>query len=192
MFLLYYLHCLPKFLLLLYYLHCLPKFLLFILYYLHCLPKFLLLLYYLHALPNFLLLLLFINNFFWLFRVLSSCLGRNLKSFIIHKKSMFLNILSFSSEYNILFIYKVHWSVHSFNGEYLSIPKCTGSCEYLFREIPSIICRMFIYSVFFIPNSELFIFICICDKKNPSMMHWFRGSISVWSCLALREDTQFF
>ena len=29
------------------------------------------------------------------------------------------------------------WSVHSFNGDYLSIPKCTGSCEYLFREIPS-------------------------------------------------------
>ena len=36
------------------------------------------------------------------------------------------------------FIKKGTWSVHSFNGEYLSIPKCTGSCGYLFHEIPSI------------------------------------------------------
>ena len=28
------------------------------------------------------------------------------------------------------------WSVHSFNGDYLSIPECTGSCEYIFYEIP--------------------------------------------------------
>ena len=30
-------------------------------------------------------------------------------------------------------------SVHSFNGDYLSISKYTGSCEYLFHKIPSII-----------------------------------------------------
>ena len=29
------------------------------------------------------------------------------------------------------------WSVHSFNEDYLSISKCTGSREYLFHEIPS-------------------------------------------------------
>ena len=29
-------------------------------------------------------------------------------------------------------------SVHSFNGDYLSIPECTGSCGNLFHEIPSI------------------------------------------------------
>ena len=28
------------------------------------------------------------------------------------------------------------WSVHSFNGDYLSIPEGTGNCEYLFHEIP--------------------------------------------------------
>ena len=28
------------------------------------------------------------------------------------------------------------WSVHSFNGDYLSISQGTGSCEYLFHEIP--------------------------------------------------------
>ena len=28
------------------------------------------------------------------------------------------------------------WSVHSFNGDYLSIPDDTGSCGYLFHEIP--------------------------------------------------------
>ena len=26
-----------------------------------------------------------------------------------------------------------------FNGDFFSIPKCTGSCEYLFREIPGIL-----------------------------------------------------
>ena len=41
----------------------------------------------------------------------------------------------------IWFIYswfniKVTWSVHSFNGDYLSIPEGTGSCEYLFNETP--------------------------------------------------------
>ena len=31
------------------------------------------------------------------------------------------------------------WSVHSFNGDYLSIPEGTGSsCGYLFHEIPGI------------------------------------------------------
>ena len=30
------------------------------------------------------------------------------------------------------------WSVHSFDGDYSSIPKFTGSCGYLFHEIPSI------------------------------------------------------
>ena len=30
------------------------------------------------------------------------------------------------------------WSVHSFNGDYLSIPEGTGSCGYLFQEIPGI------------------------------------------------------
>ena len=30
------------------------------------------------------------------------------------------------------------WSVHSFNGDYLSIPVDTGSCGYLFHEIPGI------------------------------------------------------
>ena len=29
-------------------------------------------------------------------------------------------------------------SVHFFNGDYLSIPKCTGRCGYLFHEIPGI------------------------------------------------------
>ena len=29
------------------------------------------------------------------------------------------------------------WSVRSFNVDYLSIPLCTGSCAYLFNEIPS-------------------------------------------------------
>ena len=29
------------------------------------------------------------------------------------------------------------WSVHAFNGDYLSIPEGTGSCEYLFHNIPS-------------------------------------------------------
>ena len=28
------------------------------------------------------------------------------------------------------------WSVHLFNGDYLSIPEGTGSCGYLFHEIP--------------------------------------------------------
>ena len=35
-----------------------------------------------------------------------------------------------------LFHMKATWSVHSFNGNYLSIPDGTGSCEYLFHEIP--------------------------------------------------------
>ena len=33
------------------------------------------------------------------------------------------------------------WSVNSFIGDYISIPKCTGSCGYLFHEIPGI-CRL--------------------------------------------------
>ena len=36
-----------------------------------------------------------------------------------------------------LISYKMYF-IHSFNGEYLSFPKCTGSCGYLFHEIPSI------------------------------------------------------
>ena len=28
------------------------------------------------------------------------------------------------------------WSVHSFNGDYLSIPESTGSCGYLSHDIP--------------------------------------------------------
>ena len=35
-----------------------------------------------------------------------------------------------------LFHIKGTWSVHSFNGDYLSIPEDTGSCGYLFHEIP--------------------------------------------------------
>ena len=31
------------------------------------------------------------------------------------------------------------WSVHSFNGDYLSFPESTGSCGYLVHEIPGII-----------------------------------------------------
>ena len=31
------------------------------------------------------------------------------------------------------------WSVHSFNGVYLSIPEGTGTCGYLFHEIPDTI-----------------------------------------------------
>ena len=38
-----------------------------------------------------------------------------------------------------LFHIKGTWSVHSFNGDYLSIPEGTGSCGYLFHEIPGII-----------------------------------------------------
>ena len=34
------------------------------------------------------------------------------------------------------FIFKGTWSVHSFNGDYLAIPEGTGSCWYLFHEIP--------------------------------------------------------
>ena len=30
------------------------------------------------------------------------------------------------------------WRVHSINGDYLSIPEGTGSCGYLFHEIPGI------------------------------------------------------
>ena len=37
-----------------------------------------------------------------------------------------------------LFHIKGTWSVHSFNGDYLSIPGGTGSCGYLFHEIPGI------------------------------------------------------
>ena len=44
-------------------------------------------------------------------------------------------------EYGSLSYSKFHkkgiWSVHSFNGDYLSIPEDTGSCGYLFHEIPS-------------------------------------------------------
>ena len=32
-------------------------------------------------------------------------------------------------------------SVHSFNGDYLSIPEGTGSCKYLFHEIPGGVSR---------------------------------------------------
>ena len=34
------------------------------------------------------------------------------------------------------FYIKGTWSVHLFNGDYLSIPEGTGSCVYLFHEIP--------------------------------------------------------
>ena len=38
------------------------------------------------------------------------------------------------------FIYvKGTWSIHTFNVDYLSIPKCAVSCGYLFHEIPSIL-----------------------------------------------------
>ena len=35
-----------------------------------------------------------------------------------------------------LFHIKGTWSVHSFNGDYLFIPEGSGSCGYLFHEIP--------------------------------------------------------
>ena len=34
------------------------------------------------------------------------------------------------------------WSVHSFNGDYLSIPEGTGSCEYLFMKSPVLKCQI--------------------------------------------------
>ena len=33
---------------------------------------------------------------------------------------------------------KGSWSVHSFNGDYLSIPECTGSYGNLFRKSPEL------------------------------------------------------
>ena len=36
-------------------------------------------------------------------------------------------------------------SVHSFNGDYLSIPEGTGSCGYLFHEIPGTILIVLIF-----------------------------------------------
>ena len=47
-----------------------------------------------------------------------------------------LLIKTLLSRYNRFHI-KGTWSVHSLNGDYLSIPKGTGSCGYLFHEIPS-------------------------------------------------------
>ena len=39
-----------------------------------------------------------------------------------------------------LISYEITWSVHSFNGDYLSIPKCKGSCGYLFMKSCSFGC----------------------------------------------------
>ena len=39
------------------------------------------------------------------------------------------------------------WNVHSFNEDYLSIPKCTGSCGYLFHKIPSSIKLCLFYAL---------------------------------------------
>ena len=51
---------------------------------------------------------------------------------------LFLLLLTYSSKswtYSWFHI-KGTWSVHSFNADYLSIPEGTGSCGYLFHEIP--------------------------------------------------------
>ena len=44
-------------------------------------------------------------------------------------------------------------SVHSFNGDYLSIPEGTGSCGYLFHEIPCIIPENAIFSQGYLVNA---------------------------------------
>ena len=37
------------------------------------------------------------------------------------------------------------WSVHSFNGDYLSIPEGTGSCGYLFMKSPIFSSKFMLY-----------------------------------------------
>ena len=54
---------------------------------------------------------------------------------IFHTKYTIFLLNEISVKYSWFHI-KGTWSVHSFNGDYLSILKCTGSCGYLFREIP--------------------------------------------------------
>jgi len=48
------------------------------------------------------------------------------------------------------------WSVHSYNGDYLSIPKCTGSCGYLFHEKPSITINSLFLQKIYIYNPKYF------------------------------------
>ena len=42
---------------------------------------------------------------------------------------------------------KGNWSIHSFNGDYLSIPEGTGSCEYLFHEIHGMYTNVIVFKV---------------------------------------------
>ena len=54
---------------------------------------------------------------------------------ITTKHELIIDLLMTYSWFHI----KGSWSVHSFNGDYLSIPEGTGRCGYLFHEIPGII-----------------------------------------------------
>ena len=84
-------------------------------------------------------------------RVWSECTGHN------YDLTLFLCLVCMYCCYNVTFCLlskpntiiilevqfwfhiKVTWSVHSFNGDYQSILESTGSCGYLFHEIPGII-----------------------------------------------------
>ena len=62
------------------------------------------------------------------------------------------------------------WSVHLFNGDYLSIPKCRGSYGYLFHEIPS----MYMYvehPIAFGLTIKGYPLSTHINEKNPQLSH---------------------
>ena len=73
---------------------------------------------------------------------------------------------------------KSTWSVHSFNGDYLS--KRTGGCEYLFREMPNKR-----HTQYFIWICYNFVLICIFSQTFLQMyIYWI---LPFFSILSLRD-----
>ena len=77
------------------------------------------------------------------------------------------------------------WSEHSFNGDYLSIPKCTGSCGYLFLNFLNFWYLNNYLSVSTSVWPTLFI-VCFIYMKlyNVHLSVYLLVYVSVWMCVA--------
>ena len=95
------------------------------------------------------------------------------------------------------------FSVHSFNGDYLSIPEGTGSCVYLFHEIPGSISSTLLALPHFNFNTRqnphslvILTMMLILAPKVPSQMHhcitlwpiWIR--VRAWTCNIFVSDKE--